>query len=81
MARLGAPITLPPFDILGDWRDSPHVKAFEALEAEDAAARDRGEIVGRLLRFPAADGYAVYRITSAKPLTLAHVDYVTYSTA
>jgi hypothetical protein len=76
MARLGAPIALPEFSFRDNLQDSPHIKAFDALTAEDAAARDRGEIVGRLLRFPVADSYAVYRITSAKPLTLAHVDYM-----
>lgn len=75
MAKLGTPITLPPLN-MGDWRTSAHVKAYDALEDEDEAARDRGEIVGRLVRYPIADGYAVYKIVSAKPLTLAHVDYM-----
>ena len=76
MAKLGTPIKLPPLNFMGDWRNSAHVRAFDALEDEDDAARDRGEITGRLLKFPVADGYAVYRIVSVKPLTLAHIDYM-----
>lgn len=34
-----------------------------------------GEIVGALLSFPIADGYAFYTVTSASPLTVQHVNY------
>jgi len=34
-----------------------------------------GEIVGAILRFPCADGYAVYRVSKEKPLTLQHVPF------
>ena len=34
-----------------------------------------GEIVGAILRFPCADGYAVYRVSKERPLTLQHVPY------
>ena len=34
-----------------------------------------GEIVGAILRFPCADGYAMYRVSKEKPLTLQHIPY------
>lgn len=76
MAKSGFPISLPAFDWKGDWRTSAHEQAYQRLVAADAAARDKGEIKGRLLRFPAADSYAVYQITGVRPLTLSHVDYM-----
>jgi len=36
---------------------------------------DGGEVVGILLAFPVADGYAHYRVSKASPLTLQHVPY------
>lgn len=46
--------------------------ALSALIARAAGLPD-GEIVGGVIRFPVADGYAFYQVASAKPLTLAHI--------
>ncbi len=48
----------------------------EQIEAAAAQARTKaaGDTVGELLRWPRADGYALYMVTSEKPLRLAHVD-------
>ena len=32
-------------------------------------------LVGRLIRWPVADGYALYRVTSAKPLKVQHLHF------
>lgn len=76
MARLGLSIELPPIDWrAGDINASmaAHDGALDALQdASDALAGTR-VIVGRLIKFQVADGYAIYRVESAKPLTLAHV--------
>lgn len=32
-------------------------------------------MVGRILRFPYADGYAFYRVTSARPFKVQHLKY------
>ncbi len=34
-----------------------------------------GEIVGAVLQFPAADGYALYRVSKERPLTLQHIPF------
>lgn len=36
-------------------------------------AKSKGDLVGELLKFPAADGYARYIITKQRPLTVAHL--------
>lgn len=48
----------------------------EQLEAAAAKARAKagGDLVGETLQWQRADGYAVYMITSERPLRLAHVD-------
>lgn len=47
---------------------------FEKLTAE-ADALPEGEVVGAIIQFPRADGYAMYRVASAKPLKLQHLPY------
>lgn len=48
--------------------------AFENLEAAADALPD-GEVVGALITFPWADGHAIYRVVSAKPLKVRHIPY------
>jgi hypothetical protein len=36
-------------------------------------SKSKGDLVGELLKFPAADGYARYIITKQRPLTVAHL--------
>lgn len=48
--------------------------AMEKLETEsDALMPD--ELVGALISFPRADGYAFYRVASITPLKLQHIPY------
>lgn len=46
--------------------------ALDALEAKSRAL-EGDAVVGTVLRFPRADGYAVYLVSKEKPLTLQHV--------
>ena len=47
---------------------------FEELQKKSSAVNiDKGEVVGILLQFPIADGYACYVVSKARPLTLQHV--------
>ena len=66
MARLGQPTNLPP---ISNWAE--HSAAFIDL----ANAQPETGIVGCMIHFPVADGFAVYLVTSEKPLTLSHVDF------
>ena len=34
-----------------------------------------GEIVGAILQFPAADSYALYRVSKERPLTVQHIPF------
>ncbi len=47
--------------------------AFEQLCAVAAALPD-GEVVGAIIHFPYADGSAHYRVSSASPLKLQHIN-------
>jgi hypothetical protein len=40
---------------------------------ERSNALPPGQIVGGLLRFPRADGYALYIVVKESPLTIAHI--------
>lgn len=33
------------------------------------------DVVGAIIRFPIADGYALYRVTKEKPLTIQHIPF------
>lgn len=41
--------------------------------AAEACRRSSHELVGKTVRFPCGDGYAVYIVWDVKPLTLVHV--------
>ena len=76
MARLDPnPYPLPPFDIRGDWRQSPHVKAMDEL-LEASHKLPPGKVKGAVVKWQRADGYAWYIVTSERPLTLQHIDYM-----
>jgi hypothetical protein len=57
-----------------DWdaRMKAEGNVLDALQAKSDALPE-GEIVGALIQFSVADGSAVYVVTKAKPLTVAHV--------
>jgi hypothetical protein len=52
------------------WREEG--AALDALCAKTAALPE-GQIVGAVLRWPRADGFAFYIVTNDKPLTLQHL--------
>lgn len=59
-----------------DWQDTANWKAEVARFDELCAISDSlpdGQIVGAMLQFPVADGFAAYRVMSEKPLRLEHV--------
>ncbi len=47
--------------------------AYFARLTELAKANGPGDLVGEVLRFPHADGYAVYMVWTQKPLSLIHL--------
>ena len=49
-------------------------KVWEELQARSDGLPP-GEVVGGLIKFQVADGYAVYIVTKAAPLTLTHVPF------
>ena len=52
-----------------------HDKAFAAL-SKTSSELGTGVVVGAMLRFPVADGYAHYVVTKERPLTVQHVPYL-----
>jgi hypothetical protein len=66
MARLGEPTYLPS---VSDWRE--HEAAYDELYAGQPTTG----VVGCLVNFQVADGFAVYLVTSESPLTLSHVEW------
>lgn len=55
--------------------DDRQTKAYIARLAEWCRARPdgKGDLVGEVVRFPIADGYAQYMIMSHRPLSLIHL--------
>lgn len=74
MARLDpTPYPLPPLACWGAPAGPDlHTKAFEGLLAASHALPE-GEVVGAMLRWQRADGYAWYRVSGAAPLSVQHV--------
>ncbi len=73
MARVVGSVKMPELSY-DPGRDSPQDKVYEALQATSDAL-PLGEVQGFLVNFPQGDGYACYRVKSAKPLTLEHVPF------
>lgn len=66
-------IKVPEFD----WNDLPKYNK-ECEEFNNALAkwlikRHNGKNVGKIIRFPVADGYAEYMVAAMKPLELVHI--------
>jgi len=64
----------------GDWTFSEgwserHEEQLAELQKESQAVDPNKSLVGALVSFPIADGYATYRVAKDKPLTLEHVPY------
>lgn len=62
--------------------DSIHLHSWDSqLSADKNIQRERAALTkltkdGGILRFPVADSYAVYKVVTWDPLTIAHVDYM-----
>lgn len=79
-----AQIVATPKDIAEsfEWVKGEDYKAYQArsdamfdkLTAESDALPE-GAVVGAIITFPFADGHAMYRVASAKPLKLQHLPY------
>lgn len=80
----GAPAHLPAPDSFSDefkdengrWDFDAVIKAEEAwIESVQAAARatNTGDLVGEIIRFGVADGFAQYVVWKQKPLQLVHL--------
>lgn len=68
MAKLGVPVS--------GFEGSYEQQGARLNELEGVAARLKpGDIVGGILKFPVADGYALYLVQKAKPLTVQHIAY------
>lgn len=78
MARLDPnPYPLPPLHGGGDFRERI---AAQQTEMEKLRAKSRalppGDIVGAVLQWQRADGYAIYIVTNDRPLTVQHIDFM-----
>lgn len=67
---------LPDIQFKPGWdpKTDPQEIAFQKL-VEASANLPEGEVVGALMKWPVADSYAWYLVTSDKPLTLQYVPY------
>lgn len=59
----------------GSWHDGSAESTITWLQDVSDNLPD-GEVVGALLQFPYADGYALYVVVDAEPLTVQHVNYL-----
>lgn len=78
MARLDSKVAK------GDWvwhEGEDSVKYFERTEKllQDLIEKSNnvpdGKVTGIIVKFPVADGYAFYRVSREKPLTLQHIPF------
>lgn len=78
MAKLTGKVDFPKVDYSGDWQTGSKAQqaALEELEKRSDALPE-GEVVGAVIQFQVADGYAVYLVTKAKgnAIELKHIDY------
>lgn len=60
-----------PTDYSGEWREREQ----RAISAVQKVVREthKGDLVGEILRWQRADGYAQYMVVCQKPLILAHL--------
>ena len=63
----------------GEGRDACGVRTDKMLarltEASDGVDIDAGKVEGIVLRFPVADGHALYLVSGTNPLTLEHIPH------
>ena len=72
------PIPEPDYSALGEipYDQMPDALALADLQQKASTIDlDNGEIVGGILRWQRADGYAMYLVTKDRPLTLQHIPF------
>lgn len=69
------PYPLSPLSWGGDWRTSAHELEFDALVKAAEQVDTTRTLVGSIINFSVADGFAHYLVTKDSPLTLQHVPY------
>ncbi len=76
--QMDALLDFEPTDYKADWTEIDRVyeSNWSKLEAIDHAARDRGELVGRIIKKGMADGYALYLITKENKATV-RINHIT----
>lgn len=66
-------VPLPKYDIknVQDWRkeEDDYIDQLKTV----LLRRKNGKNIGEVLRFPVADGYAMYMVASMRPLELVHL--------
>lgn len=66
---------LPEMDFAAkDWNQTEHERAMTAL-LNASKSLERGQVIGKMLTWPVADGQAWYLVTKEDPLTVQHVPY------
>lgn len=79
MAVEADPIALPAIepDDYKNFDDSEHAKAFYAM-LDEAKALPADEVVGQIIKFQVADGYAHYRVGGNVDgtVTVQHIDFL-----
>jgi len=71
MAKLIKNSIVIPFDYSDGWQDRE--KTAITAAAEDARSKASGDLVGEILRWQRADGYACYMVVKQRPLTIQHM--------
>ncbi len=78
MAQRDYDVEVPDFDrdskygFNRDWKAEREWMS-DLISEGDRAYVERGDLIGYVARFNVADGYAFYKVTSLRPLKLAHV--------
>lgn len=77
MAIESTPTFLPKFEPedFRDFDNSKHVKAFNALQ-DYADSLTEDQIVGQIIRWQVADGYAYYMVVDDDPLTVSSIPFL-----
>lgn len=76
MAKIYSPpasISVPQFD----WQNQEKYREDEKKFIENLTSfvkrRKKGDLIGRIIQFPVADGYAQYMVAGLKPVELIHL--------
>lgn len=75
MAKLAPKSFVFPYvsDDFMEQMDADEVIFEKLCKASEKVNVDKGEVIGLVVSFPIADGYASYLVVNEKPLTLQHI--------